>query len=130
MVRSLISQCTDHCVGQVRIIFQPIQPNDSDRDAPYLVYAQRFDCAHAASGPNSDSGLFRLKRAMRGQLRLGVIVQASRIRCAVEVVPFYGTKVHERMTHKNSMEASTAFNLNTYSDKETFHLLRKGRSDG
>lgn len=114
---------TDHCVGQVRIIFQPI--TDNALPEPYLVYAQRFDCAHAASGPNPHSGLFRLKRAMRGTVRLGAVVPAAQIRCAVEVAPFFGTKIHERMSCTNSMEASKAFNLNTYSDKETFHLLRK-----
>lgn len=112
---------TDHCVGQIRIIFQPCLSTPS----PYLVYAQRFDCSHAASGANPNSGLFRLKRAvLRGGHRLGAVLPVKRIRCAVDVAPFFGDAASDELKSRISLEASTSFNLNKYSDKETFHLLR------
>lgn len=113
-----------HCVGQIRMIFQPIVTSSVDRQ-PYLVYAQRFDCSQATMKPNPDSGLYRLKRAMRNGSRLGAVVPSTRIRCTVDVVPFFGSEaIDKRLTCKNSMEASVMFNLNTFSDKETYHLLR------
>jgi hypothetical protein len=104
------------------MIFQPINSR-VDRDQPYLVYAQRFDRAYPGTGPHPNSGLYRLKRATRMGNRLGAVVPAARIRCAVEVTPFFGETIERRLTCENSMEASTLFNLNTFSDKETYHLL-------
>src|ERR1700753_1214450 len=117
----------DHCVGQVRLIFQP-HSTTRVANQPYLVYAQRYDCAHAAAGCDPNTGLFRLKCATRthpthGNIRLGAIIASTRIRCAADVVPYFGKKAHSALTAKLSMELSTSFNLNKYIDKESFRLL-------
>ena len=106
------------------MIFQPIVPTSNQQ--PYLIYAQKFDCPHAETGPNPNDGLYRLKyaRAEHG-VRLGAVIPSSHIRCAADVAPFFGEAIDKRLTCKNSMEASTTFNLNTFSDKETYHLLRQ-----
>jgi hypothetical protein len=118
----------DHCVGQVRIIFQPVTSDGFTH--PYLVYAQRFDCITNPPKASPDSGLFRLKRAMRRaadrtSIRIGAVVEANKIRCAVSVEPFFGNEANRALTCTNSLEISTKFNLNTFSDKETFELLRE-----
>lgn len=109
------------------MIFQPCHEGTSlaTTKEPYLVYAQRFDCTHAASRANPDSGLFRLKRAKRrtGQ-RLGAVLGAENIRCAVDIAPFFGKEADPVLESRTSLETSAMFNLNKYSDKETFHLLR------
>jgi hypothetical protein len=61
---------------------------------------------------------------MRHGQRLGTVVDAALIRCAVDVAPFFGERADRRLTHSNAMEISNEFNLNKYSDKESFHLLR------
>lgn len=106
------------------MIFQPISQK---RFQPYLVYAQRFDTVESPIQPNKYSGLFKLKRADGDSGRLGAVVNAERIRCAVDVTPFFSTKVHNRLNFLNAMEVSNRFNLNKYSDKETFQLLHNYR---
>lgn len=76
------------------------------------------------------SGLFRLKRAVRGngneRERLGGVIDASRIRCAVAVEPYFGgssVAVESDLSATTSVEVFTKFSLNKYSDKETFELL-------
>lgn len=117
---------TDHCVGSLRIIFQPIIENAPPQ--PYLIYAQRLDCPHVNTGASKATGLFRLKRAMRdngpnGRVRLGGVVEAQRIRIAVDVEPYFGETADPRLTTENAMEASTSFNLNKYWDKNLFDVL-------
>lgn|ERR1700742_320562 len=105
--------------------FQPL----NSIKMPYLVYAQRLDCSHASTGANRNSGLFRLKRVFRrtsdSRVRLGAVVDASRIRCAVDVAPYFSSEVDGMLTSKTAIELCEALNLNKYSDKETFHLLRE-----
>lgn len=60
-----------------------------------------------------------------GDRRLGAVVEASRIRCAVSILPFFAEKAHTSYTSYNSMEASLFFNLNKYADKEDFRLLHE-----
>jgi len=108
------------------LIFQPIIPSSASEPQPYLVYAQRFDCNHAASGVNKVSGLFRLKRAkLPNGKRLGAVVEAGRIRAAVDVQPYFGREVDPNITCTNALEICRQFNLNKYCDKETFQLLRE-----
>ena len=91
---------------------------------PYLVYTQLFDPVQSNRAANSQTGLFRLKRAIRnGVQRLGTVIDAGRIRAAVDVSPRFGEKVPDCMTFLNAMEISKQFNLNKYVDKETFELL-------
>jgi hypothetical protein len=91
---------------------------------PYLVYAQRFDCVRSDCTVDSYTGLIRLKRAKQanGQ-RIGAVIEASRIRHAVSILPFFGEKADSAYTAKNAMEFSIFFNLNKYADKEDFCLL-------
>lgn len=99
---------------------------------PYLVYAHRFDPVDPAGAADPYSGLFRLKRATRtsagDQIRLGAVVEASKIRCAVAVEPYYGKSLvasESDISATTSMEVFSRFSLNRYSDKETFELLRE-----
>lgn len=121
---------SDHTVGQIRIIFQPITANGTRVDgSDYLVYAQRFDSVRSSGLCEPASGLFRLKRAESNRQntprrRLGAVVEANRIRCGVHVAPYFGATAHREYTKKTYAEVSTLFNLNKYSDKETFELLR------
>ena len=116
----------DHCVGQVRMVFQPIVDPPSTSQ-PYLVYAQRYDCDHANAGCKEHSGLFRLTRAKRdsGQFgRLGAVVSIERIRCAVDVSPYFGRELANcTINCTNSSELPRSYSLNKYWNKETFYLL-------
>jgi hypothetical protein len=106
------------------MIFQPVV--NSPNPQPYLVYAQRFDCPHGGASPKQDNGLFELVRGKSASgRRKGAVVEAGHIRCAVDVAPFFGKEADRRLTYENSLEAATNFNLNTYSDKQIFHLLKK-----
>jgi hypothetical protein len=94
------------------------------------VYAQRFDSVTRPPKASPDTGLFRLKRSMRraadgSSIRNGAVVEINRIRCAVSVEPYFGKEANRALTCTNSLEISTKFNLNTFSDKETFELLRE-----
>jgi hypothetical protein len=118
----------DHSVGQLRLIFQPIlsdgQCLGSEPHSSYLVYAQRLDCTRS----DPSSGLFRLKRASSANpsapfQRLGAVVELSQIRCAVHVAPYFGQVANQSFSEKNYTEISKYYNLNKYSDKETFELL-------
>jgi hypothetical protein len=119
----------DHCAGQLRLIFQGIRRAEgpscrsTGMEAPYLVYAQRFDCVRSDGSSDPRTGLIRLKRAKQGDQRLGAVVEALRIRSGVSILPFFGEKADDAYTSKNSMELSVFFNLNKYADKEDFHLL-------
>jgi hypothetical protein len=104
------------------MVFQP-HSSENHQDN-YFVYVQRFDCNHATSNTKANTGLFNLTRARNNESRLGAIVQAARIRCAVDVAPYFGEKADRRLTCYNSLEISNEFNLNKYSDKETFQLFR------
>lgn len=50
-------------------------------------------------------------------------MEATRIRAAVHVAPYFGATANRDFTKKTYAEVSTLFNLNKYSDKETFELL-------
>lgn len=114
----------DHCVGQLRLIFQGVADGNLFDNSSYLVYATGFEAVRADSRADSRSGLVRLKRTLTGEgHRIGTVVEATRIRAPVSVVPFFGKDIHERLTSKNSMEGSLLFNLNKYADKEDFLLL-------
>ena len=115
----------DHCVGEVKVIFQPVIPFQSDMPvAPYLVYAERLD-------PLRQDALYaacrlpRLQRAKRSvggrQINRGSIVDLSRILTAVDIVPYFGEAADRRLTKFNSMRFSSTFLLNYYVDKCTFH---------
>lgn len=116
---------TDHCVGQIRLIFQPIL--SSRERQPYLTYAQRMDPKSAPATADPVSGLFRLKRAFTtspDKKRIGAVVEASRIRTAIAVEPLFGANsVDPAITGRISAEVFTLFNLNTYADKDLFELL-------
>ena len=64
-----------------------------------------------------------MRQSSGSLVRLGAVVDVGRIRCAVDVAPYYGAQVHKALTCENAVEASTKFNLNKYCDKETFQLL-------
>jgi hypothetical protein len=65
---------------------------------------------------------------MQGGLRLGAVLEAKQIRCSVDVTPYFGEKAERILTCTNAVEISEYLNLNKYSDKETFHLLRECRT--
>jgi hypothetical protein len=95
---------------------------------PYLVYAQRLDCVRHDSRCSPSTGLFRLRRATSASPnapfgRLGAVVELGRIRCAVDVAPAFGEKADRGYSEKVYSEISNYYNLNKYSDKETFELL-------
>ena len=98
---------------------------DSDsQNFPYLVYVQRFDPVHrGARMVDPSSGLIRLRRAMNARNRTGAVVDVLHARSGVSVLPYFGEKINDAYTCKNSMELSVFFNLNKYADKETFNLL-------
>lgn len=121
----------DHCTGQLRLIFQGITNNDRSNyheASSYMVYAQRFDCVRSRGMiVNPSTGLIRLKRAkQRNGERLGAVVEATRIRSTISVLPFFGKETHGRYTSENSMDFSVQFNLNKYANKEDFCLLHNG----
>lgn len=119
-------------MGQLRLVFQPIIPNETGRgflDTDYLVYAQKLVAVRASGDCDPRTGLFRLKRATlpnSGALfnRFGAVVAAHHIRTSVHVAPFYGESARLNYSAKTLTEASAILNLNKYSDKETYMLLR------
>lgn len=111
----------DHCVGQIYLIFQPVLDSNNSH-APYLVYARRLDPVGSTGKADPATGLFRLKRSERGLV--GSVVEASRIRTAVDVQPFFGRgSIPSQMTATNSLQLCSEFNLNKYADKDIFQLL-------
>lgn len=53
-------------------------------------------------------------------------MELSRIRTCIHVTPFFGREALRgpEYTEKTMIEVSRYFNLNKYSDKETFELLK------
>jgi hypothetical protein len=65
-----------------------------------------------------------LKRALRGDgSRIGDIVPLSRLRIPVELIPRFGKNADLRLTRYNSLEYSSEFYLNKYSDKEILYSV-------
>ncbi|KAK7042241.1 hypothetical protein R3P38DRAFT_2512149 [Favolaschia claudopus] len=107
-----------HTIAQIRLIFRPMWAR-----APYLMYAQRFDIS-ASVGREPSSGMYVLKRATRADhSRLGDVVEIEHIRIPAEVIPRFGSQADRRLTPYNSMEISTQFRLNKYSNKELLWIL-------
>jgi hypothetical protein len=118
-----------HTFAQLRVNFQPIA-----RGYPFLVYAQHFDIIpqlHTLTEdttrghfPDPISRLYILKCAIRSDgTWIGGIVELSRVRVPVELVPRFGERADHRLTKTNSLECSTEFSLNRYSDKEIYKLV-------
>ncbi|KZS88527.1 hypothetical protein SISNIDRAFT_417979 [Sistotremastrum niveocremeum HHB9708] len=123
-----------HFVGQLRILFQPIYSNSLRRQgqqAPYLAYMERFDVVpqiqpdrRSLRQPHRVSGMFVLQRAIRSNgSRMGGIVNLSVIRRPAYLIPRFGKNADHRLTCSTSLELSTQFFLNKYTDKHIFHLL-------
>ena len=51
---------------------------------------------------------------------LGDVLQLTAIRMPIELTPYYGKSADNQLTCYNSMELSTKFWLNRFSDKETY----------
>lgn len=125
----------DHTVGQIRLIFQPIdsrQMSTESDDSKYFVYADRLDPVRSDGLCDPKSGLFRVKRIRdirrdAPRKRLGAVVAATRIRSAIHVAPDFGATAPTNYTEKTFTEISKYLNLNKYSDKETYELLRETR---
>lgn len=93
------------------------------------MYTQKLNAVRAGGNCDPETGLFRLKRATlpgSGALfnRFGAVVEASRIRTCVHVAPYFGESARLNYSAKTLTEASVTLNLNKYSDKETYMLLR------
>ena len=74
--------------------------------------------------PDSDTGLYLLKRAVRstGEL-LGDIIPLDQLRSLVDVAPRFGEEASPKLTNANSIVFANEFWLNKYFDKELFHIL-------
>ena len=111
---------------QIRLIFRPHwkhKPISSD----YLVYAQRFDIiqrsAYAGTDPSNHMHLLKRAKRTTDNSRLGDVLSLTAIRMPIELVPYYDKSADSRLTCYNSMELSTKFWLNRFSDKETYFAL-------
>ena len=70
------------------------------------------------------TGMYMLKRALRADgSRIGDIVPLSRLRIPVEIIPRFGKKADLRLTRHNSLEYTSEFYLNKYSDKEILYSV-------
>lgn len=100
------------------------------------MYAQRLDIVpqvnpkfssnkRPGAYPESDSGLYLLKRAVRQEEFVGDVVPVSRFRCLVDLVPRFGPKADEHLHSNNSTLYSTQFWLNAYFEKDLFYSLSR-----
>jgi hypothetical protein len=124
-----------HSIVQPRIIFCPYWVSGAeviDSNFPYLAYCQRLDIVPQTVVPGQTaervadpvSGMFIVKRALRADgTRVGDIVPLSRLRVPVELIPRFGKKADARLTPQNSLEYTSEFYLNKYSDKEIFYSV-------
>lgn len=97
------------------------------------MYVQRFDWVKptsaqdpssqdtAAPTPDPVTGLYVLRRAARqsggATSYFGDVLPVQNIRTPIQLVPRFGPKADARMTPQTSLERSTVFFLNRYSDK-------------
>lgn len=130
----LTSRYAGHFIGQLRILFQPIYSDSLRRQgfrAPYLAYMERFDVVPQVQSdrrllrqPHQVSGMFVLQRAIRSNgSRMGGIIDLSLIRRPAVLIPRFGKNADRRLTCSNSIDFSTHFLLNKYTDKHIFRLL-------
>jgi hypothetical protein len=70
------------------------------------------------------TGMHIVKRALRVDgSRIGDIVPLSRLRVPVELIPRFGKTADSRLTAQNSLEYTSEFYLNKYSDKQIFYSV-------
>jgi hypothetical protein len=116
---------------QMRIIFRPIWGDTLPIGDHNLAYVQRFDIMPqpSSSTPNSTRGpgrdlttrMYILRRSLRSDgSRFGDIVPILRIRVPAQITPRFGPQADPCLSPQNSLEFSTAFYLNNYSEKEIY----------
>jgi len=129
-----MNMTSGHQVAQIRMIFRPIWGDTPPVGDMRLMYAQRFEIIPQLSssspnsirraGPDPFSGMYSLRRSTRSDgSRVGDVLPLSRIRVPVELVPYFGERADPRLTCFNSLEFSTVFFLNKYSDKELYYTI-------
>jgi len=117
---------------QMRIILRPIWGDKLPIGDLNLAYAQRFDIipqplssslnATPAPGRDPTTHMYILRRSLRSDSsRLGDIVPLSRIRTPAQLTPRFGPRADPHLSSQNSLEFSTAFYLNSYSEKEIYY---------
>jgi hypothetical protein len=126
---------TGHTVVQPRIILRPywiLGAEVIDINFPYLMYCQRMDIVPqvVAQGRTAEkvadpvTGMYIPRRALRADgSRIGDVVPLSRLRVPVELIPHFGKQADPRLTCHNSMEYTSEFYLNKYSDKEILYSV-------
>ncbi|KAJ6582018.1 hypothetical protein B0H19DRAFT_929927, partial [Mycena capillaripes] len=117
-----------HTIAQIRLIMRPIwHKSQAPLTMAYLMYAQRFDVVPqngSSTGRELTTNMYVLKRATRADgSRLGDIVEVQNIRTPAEVIARFGNKADPRFTPYNSLEFSTQFRLNKYSNKELLWIM-------
>jgi hypothetical protein len=65
--------------------------------------------------------MYVLRRSLRSDgSRFGYIIPLARIRIPAQLTPRFGPQANPHLSPQNSLEFSTAFYLNNYSDKDIY----------
>lgn len=65
--------------------------------------------------------MFQVKHAVRtNRERMGDIIELSRVRQAIQLIPKMGAQADRQLTSTNSLEACSEYYINNFSDKEVY----------
>ncbi|KAI0776229.1 hypothetical protein BD413DRAFT_469649, partial [Trametes elegans] len=113
-------------IAQLRVVFQipekakaHLFPLITPESRPHhLAYVEWFaPFGSAASNPNPDHGLYRLRRSIRRGARLASIIPVDHIERACHLFPDFGPVAPREWTTNNVLEECPSFFLNTFLDR-------------
>ena len=85
-----------------------------------LAYVEWFS---VFTSPESDHGMHKLKRSMKGGERVASIIPVSSIRRSVHLFPKFGREVPEDWTSDNVLEKCGTLYLNPFADRHMYFTL-------
>lgn len=91
-----------------------------------LLYIQYY---HFVASPNDrpELAMWTVERSyvedQHGKRRCGGVVPLTSVTHAIELIPEYGEKVDEKISSAICLESYDRFFLNTFADKESYHIF-------
>jgi hypothetical protein len=106
-------------VGQIRVLFS-LSTNEAGEHSECLAYVEWFS---EFTGPESDHGMYKLKRSVRDGERVASVVPVSSIRRSAHLFPKFGREVPEDWASGNVLERCSTFYLNPFVDRNMYFIL-------
>lgn len=93
----------------------------SGRSPPrYLAYVEWFS---AFTEPEPDSGLYKIKRVVRGGDRLASVIPLRNIRRSIYLFPMFGPIASREWTSGSVLEQCSTFYVDSFSDRHAYHTI-------